>query len=964
MRYIFITCFCATPPQTQKKEPTRATPPVCGRVVGRRASHNSKRLPWTAQLPLKWYRQGSDGKPASIRHAKRCPAPVSTHDSGSAYLVALSLDNSAVLFFLCPSQAGEEPLQVREFAKFKCAPNTLRFREEFYPISSFYWTGPLQDDIPPSDHGRARHREPSPPSVVVSSLWYEELGGNFPRHSGLGDPWCPPSCRVLLCVTSISIDVVKVQCGVAGEDSLVLLCRYPTHTDYWHYCSPARAILSVNKLKPCSVKVLLVTSDVGLYRLPPLWLEENQMIATEDEQDPLPSLVPFAACMDPPATRYPLALLELYHQLFVCSMSRHAQGAVLFRYHLPPEGGECASDACFVAHAVLRFDFMLDIKRDPVVLQVVDNVVVLHALRQGLSSAFDVLLGEVEESQGCEQGHGGNSSSLNDGRGRSFEEQFHFGTPNDVETLAHMGNGRSASWMWFSWLTNRLHTGVMERVAVSGGCDLRGKSSLPLFRPLLSAALTPHPHQNGAPMGSDRGDAVYSQEFVLGGLPLLLDRWNGTVRLVWLNPFPLAAVIPRPSRRVQFYLNRMYCAGNVVQSLLYTMLSKMEPLADVGQALEVVATHYSMHEQCVKASAEKRDTPDCSFDFTSPGTHSEDTVANAHGTRCCKMPCMGDVVASPTSLRDGADGQPQESSLCCTNGYLTTQDVLSACTISCTPLTGRALAADRTIGQFSMEREVFAPLADTVISSDKRSAAILTVAAVNEDSAVTEFHSLRTCIDSCGKVHFARYLFYALMEYARCVMQTGLPLSDGLQNILMRLMPHAAAGSGSLQKLLFPAVISDQLPRAIRLVNMGGEWRQRGVDMLVRMRADTLVIQVLLVEKRLLEAARYLCAVELRNKEETGSSERLISSQLMGDVFQSAVEGVLEEEQRAANSCGESGGGVNTRKRGKKALEFMVVYEILTSCLLQLSNAEKAVPPQFAVATAKYEQLLLEGITW
>ncbi|KAH8620632.1 hypothetical protein ERJ75_000057900 [Trypanosoma vivax] len=288
-------------------------------------------------IALKMVPTRSDGKPASIRHAKRCPAPVSTHDSGSAYLVALSLDNSAVLFFLCPSQAGEEPLQVREFAKFKCAPNTLRFREEFYPISSFYWTGPLQDDIPPSDHGRARHREPSPPSVVVSSLWYEELGGNFPRHSGLGDPWCPPSCRVLLCVTSISIDVVKVQCGGAGEDSLVLLCRYPTHTDYWHYCSPARAILSVNKLKPCSVKVLLVTSDVGLYRLPPLWLEENQMIATEDEQDPLPSLVPFAACMDPPATRYPLALLELYHQLFVCSMSRHAQGAVLFRYHLPPK---------------------------------------------------------------------------------------------------------------------------------------------------------------------------------------------------------------------------------------------------------------------------------------------------------------------------------------------------------------------------------------------------------------------------------------------------------------------------------------------------------------------------------------------------------------------------------------------------------------------------------------------------
>ncbi|ESL09907.1 hypothetical protein TRSC58_02367 [Trypanosoma rangeli SC58] len=897
--------------------------------------------------------RGED-EPLSIRYAKRCPIPLHGRSSSSAtptqggdgsraYLVALSVDTRSILFVVCGGGTGALPLCA--VASFQCAPKSLRFRDDFYPIQAYYWAEELHD---------ARNsfcRSASPRDSPTAASPREQRGSQDGGSSG-----CPPvnfvsgassSCRVLLCITTISLDVVAVEeallpCGTDDtrgrqEQLCVLLRRFPTHTDYWHYCPPARTFLSINRLKPHVLKTFEVDED-GLRPLPKVRLPEadadrdgdrGRDTAGEEQRE---TVSPFVspACMDKPTVQYPVGLLVLYRQLFLCSVSHQGGGATLFRY-LSAENG---SEEGFVPHALLRAEFPLNLRREPVALQVVDNLVVLHALRQGLSCAFDVVPGGEEQylrrrfagaaaeavtadiasftvattataaaasaTRGSQYGTAAVSSQSIGGGNRGLCRRLSV----EVERPA----------LWITRLASGVHGGDGHSSASDScccGCS-NNESGLPLWQPLLSATLMSHPPPCANSSTAVDSGELYSHTFVYGTLPLLLDRRRGSVHLVGVNPFAFAATMPHTLQRVRFYLRRRHCAGDAVQSLLHNMLSRQECLNCVAHALEAIATHHATQQllQTAQEDNEKKKSrtsswtrdPACLGVVFANLPHARDDVC-----------FLGFTAALRQFLpAEDADGPLPRAPPWRSWGGVTLQDVLDTCTTLSTGVRAASGAndcpvvpvADVSLGQLVMQRAVFTPLVEVVLvppppaadHSDVRArptggnveqttTATTLSAAAAAAAAADDDEDARVSDEGCssvGRVRFARYLFYALFEYASCVMRMGSVLLDGLQRLLLRLLQAAELDCGPLLHLLVPGIITDQVLTAMVLLSMGGAYRQLGIDMLLRLREDALVVQVLLTERRPLDAARYIYA---RRQLPQPTGEGLLDPRMMNDVL-------------------------------------------------------------------------------
>ncbi|RNF10233.1 putative NADH-dependent fumarate reductase [Trypanosoma rangeli] len=963
-------------------------------------------------------RSGGDDEPLSIRYAKRCPIPLHSRSSNMAtptqgsggsraYLVALSVDTRSILFVVCRDGTGALPLCA--VASFQCAPRSLRFRDDFYPIQAYYWAEELHDAHNSFCRSAGPHGSPmaAPPREQRESQ--DGSSSRLPPVNFVSS--ASSSCRrVLLCITTISLDVVGVEeallpCGTDDtrgrkEQLCVLLRRFPTHTDYWHYCPPARAFLSINRLKPHVLKTFEVDEN-GLRPLPELRLPEGDASCGGDrdrdtvgeEQRETVSLFVSPACMDKPRVQYPVGLLVLYRQLFLCSVSHHDGGATLFRYLSAGSG----SEEGFVLHALLRAEFPLNPRREPVALQVVDNLIILHALRHGFSCAFDIVSGG--EEQGLQRMFAGAASEAVTTEIASFTvtttttaaaASATRGSQHGTAAVSSQSIGggnrglcrrlsvkveRPASWM--TRLASELR-GSDGHSSASDGCRCRSRnndSGLPLRNPLLSATLMPHPPLYTNSSTTVHSNELYSHAFVYGTLPLLLDRHRGSVHLVGVNPFAFAATMPHTLQRVRFYLRRLHCAGDAVQSLLHTMLSRQECLNCVAHALEAIATHHATQQllQTAQEDNEKKKSRTSSWtrDPSCLGVVSAN-LPHARDDACF----LGSTAALRQFLpAEDAEGPLPRAPPWRSWGGVTLQDVLDTCTTLSTGVRAASGAndcpvvpvADVSLGQLVMQRAVFAPLVEVVLvppptaagHGDVRvkptgenveqttTATTLSAAAGDEDDARV---SNEGC-SSLGRVHFARYLFYALFEYASCVMRTGSVLLDGLQRLLLRLLQAAELDCGPLHQLLVPGIITDHVLTAMVLLSMGGAYRKLGIDMLLRLREDALVVQVLLTERRPLDAARYIYASHQRSQP---LGERLLNPRMMNDVLQCALEAVLDEERQREEDSGSGG----SRRR---SVEFLTVFAIFTNALMQQPQAERSLPPDYHVMRAKYTQLLAEA---
>ncbi|KAF5225406.1 hypothetical protein ECC02_001584 [Trypanosoma cruzi] len=968
-----------------------------------------------------------DGELLPVRYAKRCPIPLhcgyhdtmtcssDSYHSGDerAYLVALSIDTRSVLFVLCHAHMGALPLYA--LATFQCAPKSLRFRDDFYPIQAYYWAEELHGTQSPSCNfptrrassmvdlpggkERQQHERRNVPDDDASSLTPAKfLSAATSRR------------RILLCVTTISLDLVGVDeellpCAteekVGSRELCVLLRRFPTHSDYWHYCPAARTLLSVNRLKSRILKSF-EASDEGLRPLPALRLQDEDSDGGGDEDwaisggenSEMSLLFSSPACMDRPSVRYPVGLLVLYRQLFLCSLSRHDGGAMLYRY-LSAENG---SEESFVRYALLRPDFSLNPRRDPVALQVIDNLVVLHVLRQGISCAFDVACGEREHDV---------KSSLSGGTSESVATSMAVSAPaaariggwhgTDAASSQYGGSGSRGLWAslilereepvsWITRITSGLRggdgSGSSNNVGRRSGSHARGggyETFLPVLQPSLSAALMMYPPLSANTSTCIQMDDLYSHAFVYGTLPLLLDRCHGTVHLVGANPFAIAATMPQTSQRVQFYLHRQHCAGGAVQSLLQTMLSKQESLDLVAHAFEIVTTHHATQQllQISRQNSDKKKTGTPSWAHDPLFLSVTAAVIPQRNGHACFM-------GSTAALRRCLPVEDEEGPLPCEPpwrrwGGVTLQDFLSTCMTSFdgfpVPVGGGdgdgrvVLPTDVSIGQLVMQREVFAPLVDVVLVSPpfaggcsgsgvrvaarsevETATAKAQAASAREDCAeeTIDARSPNESRNSKGQLYFARYLFYALFEYASCVMRTGLELVDELQRLLIRLLHAAELDCGPLRQLLLPGMITDQVPTAMVLLPMGGEYRRLGIDMLLRLRAHVLVVQVLLAERRPLDAMNYVYA-NIQHSQDTG--DELLNPRVMNDILQCALDAVVEGE-RNCEGCG---------RNRRRSLEFIIVFEMITGALMQQPSIGMMLPPDYHTMRAKYMQLLAEG---
>lgn len=915
-----------------------------------------------------------------IHHAKRCPIPVCSNATGPAHLIAVSLNTDAVFFFLCHLQMqGENKWENSLIATYQCKPRNLRFRKGFYPVCAFYWVENVWGD-------RGDNGSQAPYRGLLLTPFTASDPHRQQRCATKSSESATPSTRRILCITSISIDLLGIPYGaksVENKDGWVLLCRYTTHTDYWHYCPAAMAILSINMLKPWHVKVFELQGEQGLRRLPSLRLEENFLAAEGERETTASSLLPAAACMNTPPVRYPVVLLALYQQLFVCSLSRRSGGVTLFRYVPSADDGKSGGVSSFTMHAVLRTDFQLHMRREPIALQVIDNLVVLHAPRLGVSTAFDILHCEEdwEEDANHDCSWHTNASGARGSVGES-EMQRRSGVISSDTISSGEGNNQAGRRMftqssWFSWLANRVRNSCVRKGRICMCDDASGAEvAVPVMQPLLSAALSLHPGERVDKFNpiSCEDNEIYNLDFISGALPLLLNRRSGAVCLVGVNPFALAAVMSQPCQRVQFYLNRMYCAGKAVHSLVYDMLLRRKHLSAVGRTFELITAHHAAHHHLRAPCGIKgpRTSTSTLHEATVRGTPGRDTYSLMPQQEFSRTALLtGNLTALCHWLpEEDTDGPLPYCPPWRCRSSLTIQDILAACTSSHASTHRRDVSLlEESVGQVGLERDVFTPLVDAAMRHMREGTQTYAGDAMDAGSLAS------TSGSASAHLCFCRYLFYALLEYARCVVGTGVTLIGGLQQDLMRLFPYVADGCGPLRHFLRSTVITDQLPMALLFLDMGEEWWQMGMDTLVRLRADDKIVEVLLQEKRLVEAAKYLYSVVSHSQQGLGPTERLIHARLMGDIFRSSLKIVEEEEEESTlriigtnphakdGQCGGGNGNVvaGRGRRGRKAIEFMAVYEIIIGCLLRQPHFDEAVPQQLVPATAKYRQLLAEG---
>nr|CCC91726.1 conserved hypothetical protein [Trypanosoma congolense IL3000] len=917
-------------------------------------------------------RNGSDE--TVIYHAKRCPNSVFTSATGPAHLIALSLNTEAVFFFMCylqPNVQGEGAQCQTIIATYQCTPRNLRFRKDFYPVCAFYWAENLW-----SNRDGARGQAPYRGLLLKPFTVWAHQRRQQSVSRGSDSAACPT--RRILCITSISIDLISVQCTGRyneGKDGWVILNRYVTHTDYWHYCPAALSILSINRLKPWHVKVFEVRDREGLCKLPALRVEENFLAAEGEKEATASSLIPAAACMTTSSVRYPVVLLALYQQLFVCTLSKRSGGVTLFRYVPAPDDGRGGGMGQFAMYGVLRVDFPLQIRRDPIVLQVVDNLILLHAPRQGISAAFDILHCDEDVEERWHRNDAPHDSSfVSLSQTMESEPQYRsgraffppFGVNADGEDYASRKSYSQSSW--FTWLSNMTRNNCIAkgRLFICSD-DITGeKLEVPVLYPLLSAALSLHPqrHEDGCAPVSPEDGAIYKLDFVSGTLPLLLDRRNGAVHLVGINPFTLAVAMPQTTQRVHFYLNRMYCAGKVVHSLLRTMLSKHRPLVALSHAFELVTAHNMTHCHLQGLCGTR-----CRGSFSS-ATHESTARISAGSETVPQRQCFSRTVlllGNMTALcrwlplKDGTGVLPDRPPWR-RRGCLTLQDVLATCTTCCGAQGHRDVSLlEESVTQESLERDVFAPLLGAVLRHTRGSAATAweeeTAGAVAMEGVASPHGG-----SSDPHLHMCRYLFYVLLEYARCVAGTGFALSEGLQRSLMYLLSHAAGDCGPLHHQLRFALMTDHPLRTSPFFKSSSERQQLGMEMLMKPQTDAQAIQTLLHKNRVVQAARYLYNAEVRPQQELGPTERLLHARLMGDIFRAALEAVEEEERGLLLQGGRNHDG-GTGARGQRAVEFVIVYEIIIGCLLSQPLFHEVVPQQFLSATAKYQQLLAASHT-
>lgn len=575
----------------------------------------------------------------SLRVAKRFPSPIAAAVAAAsppsaaahhrrraedtpppAYLVALSHDERHLFFYQCPGTNrvgpgaaghvnGTPPMPcpvISAFCKYECRPSNLRYQQDHYQIRFYVWVGQSPPPRPPPP--RLSQEGEGDPASALSRPRCGVVDGpcvtrSSSHHRGIAR---------LLCTSSVCIDLLAIEphppCCRDGRTGVIVLARYPTHTDTWLYDARTGLLLSVNVLEhPDIVK--------------PFRVGEDQQSIVPGPKLQLPASLPHTTVAvrrnnprDPRADSTTLGLyvgiVTLYDQPFMYAIRPRSSECALYSYAHPTspdaEEGEgsyalfavlsmaefpcvryyCAAAAAVSAAGRTSVDATLptpipssSLTAPAILVHTVDNLLLLHAVEDDLISAFDVGLANSDDYHASHRR-----------RQQLFTlEASMNATESSAWTASHREVGRprpntlsTAAVSLCHAVSRRVAPGTIGRETPLYEADRLDAQKMQPLRPLATASLRMLSRDGDTPV-AEEGDQYCMTS---AGWPLVCrcdrERQWAAFR-IHLNPFSLlagltdTATTARPMHtrtlQVQFLLQRVGCGGEAVPRIVAGLLT-------------------------------------------------------------------------------------------------------------------------------------------------------------------------------------------------------------------------------------------------------------------------------------------------------------------------------------------------------------------------------------------------------
>ena len=818
---------------------------------------------------------------SSILVAKRNGFPTllaQLRQQQKAFICAVMHTDRAVHFYLPP--VGSRSDACEPFLVFRCSPKTLRFRNDDYPIRTVYWQR-LPSAASPADTNNNFDTQ----SVVSASN-----GGAAPRPV------------LILVLSEICIDLVRLSGpnlnddpGHPRESVATVVKRVTTQIHYYSFDPVSRVAFLLNMHKPSVGKPFRVERSSVLSTMPQIKLDAQTELAC----NPCAS-----AMMDAPRIQYQIAPIEIYGQLYVYQVTPRGQ-IVLHAYVKQRPGSQV--EAYFERRLVLDLEGLGDSPEPsplrfahsasfansrgspspsqaasfssacgsagtPLVkIQIVDNLIVAHYVHIRRTGVFDVNLAASNTSAvvtpsgdtfATSTSPLGNSeptnSLLSSGNAplqasaagsanlrQSYRDPVKQASPTESDSSRGGGGGSFASWR-----------GSLQPSAGSTGAAntaIPPPGAAKYLRVAMLAQLQILPSSSTTSSHTIRPHMFYDHEVYSAGpnyLPIFLDRESMQVMLLNVDATSIADGIRDIPMRVQFLLNRFACGGDAVPDLLVRLLREHEQATTMAQVFDLVSAHNFASRTAARLNKRLR-------------VHSTGTAAARD-----RPPIL---VGSPMVI--ARMFLPHATTLL-------SQEIVSR--FGCGRLFSSDPPDDRmTLDQATIYRKVFAPLSEECTS---QLPALMGDAGAASSSCSRDRESgmegggasppiqhaapSPTTSVEIASHYSASYLLYALLEFARSLIQHGDSLSDAIQRCIVNMFLQTPPNYFRLHQLLMYRAVDDHIPTALQLITLESQYPpafQMGLDMLSRLGAQNEIVQVLVAKRLPLAAAKYVFTTGMRD---------------------------------------------------------------------------------------------------
>jgi hypothetical protein len=246
--------------------------------------------------------------------------------------------------------------------------------------------------------------------------------------------------------------------------------------------------------------------------------------------------------------------------------------------------------------------------------------------------------------------------------------------------------------------------------------------------------------------------------------------------------------------------------------------------------------------------------------------------------------------------------------------------------------------------------------------------------ATTDNRSTTQLDTSVTSTEAATQ-YAASYLLYALLEYARSLIQHGDALSDPIQRCIVNIFLQTPPNYFRLHQLLMYRAVDDHIPTALQLITLESQYPpafQMGLDMLSRLGAQNEIVQVLVAKRLPLAAAKYVFTTSMVNAPVLDilfcasllHDEEIARRKTISFAEDPQLHQQLPVDAAAAGSFSPRSRVARTRQARKErrelsaqAGEFHTIFTLMLNYLLAMGDERVMMQPAFEVFKARYNKI-------